>query len=47
MLKENILRVNIYYDKLKYMIITESEAIDVVSLLSSIGGKLEMNSNLY
>jgi hypothetical protein len=42
MLKENILRVNVYYDKLKYMVITESAAVNVISLLSNIGGKMRL-----
>jgi hypothetical protein len=38
--KESIVRVNIFYDSLSYTMSTESPKMDVVSLLSNIGGNL-------
>ena len=37
MLKENIARVNVYYETTVYEQITESPSINIVSLLSNIG----------
>jgi hypothetical protein len=36
----SIIKFNIYYDSLSYTISTESPAMDVVALLSNIGGTL-------
>jgi hypothetical protein len=38
--KESVVRVNIFYDSLSYTMSTESPKMDVVSLLSNIGGNL-------
>lgn len=39
-LKKNILKLNIYYDSLDYVAITESPSLNLVTLLSNIGGTL-------
>jgi hypothetical protein len=39
-LKSNMASVNIYYDKLSYTLIEETPTMDLVALLSSIGGAL-------
>ena len=36
----SIIKFNIYYDSLAYKITTESKAMDMVALLSNIGGTL-------
>ena len=41
-LNDNLARVNIYYEKLSYTVITESPAMSFVSLCSSIGGTLSL-----
>ena len=41
-LNDNLARVNIYYEKLSYTVITESPAMSIVSLCSSIGGTLSL-----
>jgi hypothetical protein len=38
--KESVVRINIFYDSLSYTLSTESPKMDVVSLLSNIGGNL-------
>jgi hypothetical protein len=38
--KESVVRVNIFYDSLSYTMSTESPKMDVISLLSNIGGNL-------
>ena len=36
----NLVKFNVYYDTLSYTVLTESINMDVVALLSSIGGSL-------
>jgi hypothetical protein len=37
--KEQLILLNVYYGDLSYTLIEESEKIDLVTLISSIGGK--------
>jgi amiloride-sensitive sodium channel subunit alpha len=48
-LKENIVRVNMYYETTKYTVIVESPTITIIGLLSNIGGTmgLFMVSKVY
>lgn len=39
-LKRAVLKLNIYYDKLKYMVFDEYPASDIISVLSNIGGTI-------
>ena len=36
----NLVKFNVYYDTLSYTVLTESINMDIVALLSSIGGSL-------
>ena len=39
-LKENVLKLSIYYDSLSYVLITETATMTVVDLLANLGGVL-------
>jgi hypothetical protein len=46
-LKNAIARVNIYYDDLRYTLIEDSVAINVATLLGTLGGNLELFLGKY
>ena len=39
-ISQSIVKVNIFYESLSYTLMTESQQMDIVSLLASIGGNL-------
>ena len=41
-LKNNLIQLNVYYETMAYTVITEKTTMDIVSLLSSIGGTLSL-----
>ena len=38
--KNSIVKLNIYYDSLSYTVLTETASLDIITLMSNIGGTL-------